>query len=79
MIAAHHGVPDLAFRPVDVRNGKEQGEVGDFLLWVGDVVAIVNRRSVSRGVVAHWNVTLCYLGSERIIPAWDRSDVTAAG
>lgn len=47
-IAGHHGVPDFVFRPVDVPKGpkgKVQREVGDFLLWVGDVVAIMSSKS----------------------------------
>jgi hypothetical protein len=44
-IAAHHGVPDFVFRPANVPKGNAQREVGDFLLWVGDVVAIVASKS----------------------------------
>ena len=44
-IAAHHGVPDFVFRPVDIRTGSGTREIGDFLLWVGDVVAIVSSKS----------------------------------
>lgn len=47
-VAAHHGVPDFVFRPLDVAKdprGRTQREVGDFLLWVGDAVAIVSSKS----------------------------------
>jgi hypothetical protein len=45
-VSAFHGVPDFVFRPLDVPKGKgSQREVGDFLLWVGDVVAIVSHKS----------------------------------
>lgn len=47
-ITAHHGVPDFVFRPVDVPKGPKgsaQREVGDFLLWVGDVVVIVSHKA----------------------------------
>lgn len=44
-ITAYHGVPDFVFRPVDVPKGTAKREVGDFLLWVGDVVAIVSHKS----------------------------------
>lgn len=45
-ITAFHGVPDFVFRPIDVPKGKgSQREIGDFLLWVGDVVAIVSHKS----------------------------------
>ncbi|MDP9442277.1 MAG: hypothetical protein M3P34_08900 [Actinomycetota bacterium] len=44
-IAAHHGVPDFVFRPAVIAAGSGHVEVGDFLLWVGDVVAIVSSKS----------------------------------
>jgi hypothetical protein len=44
-ISAYHGVPDFVFRPLDVHKGSRKREVGDFLLWVGSVVAIVSHKS----------------------------------
>lgn len=44
-ITAHHGVPDFVFFPVDVPKGGGQREVGDFLLWVGNLIAIVSHKS----------------------------------
>ncbi|MEX0664734.1 MAG: hypothetical protein WD598_08185 [Acidimicrobiia bacterium] len=44
-VAAHHGVADFVFRSVNVSKGKAKREVGDFLLWVGDVVAIISSKS----------------------------------
>jgi hypothetical protein len=42
---AYHAVPDFVFRPVDVPKGGAQREVGDFLLWVGNAVAIVSHKA----------------------------------
>jgi len=37
------GVADFVFKPVNVGKGKgAQREIGDFLLWVGRVMAIVS-------------------------------------
>lgn len=44
-ISAYHGVPDFVFRPLDVRKGGSQREVGDFLLWVGSMMAVVSHKS----------------------------------
>lgn len=44
-ISAHHGVPDFVFRPIDVRKGQAQREVGDFLLWVGPLLVIVSHKA----------------------------------
>lgn len=51
-ITAFHGVPDFVFRPVDIAKGSGKREVGDFLLWVGDVVAIVSHKSRSPAAAA---------------------------
>lgn len=51
-IAAHHGVPDFVFKPVDIRTGSGTREIGDFLLWVGEAVAIVSSKSRAPGAAA---------------------------
>lgn len=39
------GVADFVFRPVDQRKGRAQREIGDFILWVGDIAAVVSVKS----------------------------------
>lgn len=39
------GVADFVFRPLDLRKGRAQREIGDFILWVGDIAAVVSVKS----------------------------------
>jgi hypothetical protein len=41
-LAGRVGVADFVFKPVDRRKGVALREIGDFLLWVGPVVAVVS-------------------------------------
>ena len=67
-VTAHHGVPDFVFRPIDVPKGKgSQREIGDFLLWVGDVVAIVSHKSRAPDALARESQTRRRLWLEKTI------------
>jgi hypothetical protein len=39
------GVADFVFRPANQAKGRAQREIGDFLLWVGDIAAVVSVKS----------------------------------
>jgi len=44
-VAAGAGVPDFVYRPVNVRKGAGQREIGDGLLWIGRRLVVVSSKS----------------------------------